>query len=166
MRGSRRGAGSRGNTARGHDQHRRQCGHESSPHPAHPPEDRQISERSQSRARPGGREAARQPHPPPLSHQPAAAGHFGCGTGRLVQGPALEHFLTARWGMHNAFFGRPVYLPNTHPRRPLYRADLLHGEDDLVTAAGLPPPLESRLSRPRRPRATLGPCSTGVLINS
>ncbi|MFF1302450.1 DUF2071 domain-containing protein [Streptomyces sp. NPDC058307] len=37
-----------------------------------------------------------------------------------------EHFRTARWGMHNAFFGgpeRPAHLPDDHPRRPLYRAE-------------------------------------------
>ncbi|MFD3696937.1 YqjF family protein [Streptomyces sp. NPDC058646] len=53
---------------------------------------------------------------------------------------ALEHFLTARWGMHSTFFGRPLYLPNTHPRWPLHRAELLDCDEDLVTAAGLPAP--------------------------
>ncbi len=44
--------------------------------------------------------------------------------GEAVDGPTeLEHFLTARWGMHGVFFGRPMYLPNAHPRWPLYRAD-------------------------------------------
>jgi len=76
---------------------------------------------------------------------------------------ALEHFLTARWGMHNAFFGQPVYLPNTHPRWPLHRAELLGFEDELVAAAGLPPltgepvsvlyspGVPVRLGRPARP---------------
>jgi uncharacterized protein YqjF (DUF2071 family) len=60
--------------------------------------------------------------------------------GAAVEEPtALEHFLTARWGMHNAFFGRPLYLPSTHPRWPLHRAELLGLEEELVTAAGLPP---------------------------
>ena len=31
---------------------------------------------------------------------------------RIEEPTELEHFLTARWGMHNTFFGRPVYLPN------------------------------------------------------
>ncbi|MET7573336.1 DUF2071 domain-containing protein [Streptomyces sp. NPDC005492] len=61
--------------------------------------------------------------------------------GERVQVPTeLEHFLTARWGMHSAFFGRSRYLPNTHPRWPLHRADLLHCEENLVTTAGLPAP--------------------------
>ena len=62
-------------------------------------------------------------------------------TGERVGRPSeLEDFLTARWGMHNAFFGRPVYLPNAHPRWPLHRAELLECDEDLVTAAGLPAP--------------------------
>ncbi|MFG2533103.1 YqjF family protein [Streptomyces sp. NPDC048516] len=60
---------------------------------------------------------------------------------RIEEPTPLEHFLTARWGMHNAFFGRPVYLPNAHPRWPLHRAELLDCEDELVTAAGLPSPV-------------------------
>lgn len=58
----------------------------------------------------------------------------------------LEHFLTARWGMHNAFFGRPVYLPNAHPRWPLHRAELLSLDEDVVTAAGLARPLGDPVS--------------------
>ncbi|SDD26141.1 YqjF family protein [Streptomyces prasinopilosus] len=76
---------------------------------------------------------------------------------------ALEHFLTARWGLHGAFFGRSVYLPNTHPRWPLHRAELIECEEDLVTAAGLPEPVgapvsvlyspgvPARFGRPARP---------------
>ncbi|MFF7157368.1 DUF2071 domain-containing protein [Streptomyces sp. NPDC008139] len=58
----------------------------------------------------------------------------------------LEHFLTARWGMHNAFFGRPVYLPNAHPRWPLHHAELLSLDEDVVTAAGLARPLGDPVS--------------------
>ncbi|AVZ76889.1 hypothetical protein SLUN_36615 [Streptomyces lunaelactis] len=61
--------------------------------------------------------------------------------GEPVEAPSeLEHFLTARWGMHNTFFGRSLYLPNTHPRWPLHRADLIECDEDLVAAAGLPQP--------------------------
>jgi uncharacterized protein YqjF (DUF2071 family) len=58
----------------------------------------------------------------------------------IAEPTELEHFLTARWGMHSTFFGRPMYLPNTHPRWPLHRADVLECEEDLVVAAGLPEP--------------------------
>ncbi|MBB5937452.1 DUF2071 domain-containing protein [Streptomyces zagrosensis] len=59
---------------------------------------------------------------------------MGCcwaGTGGGRPGPpierptAREHFLTARWGMHNTFFGRQTYLPNNHPQGPLHRAELV-----------------------------------------
>jgi uncharacterized protein len=64
-----------------------------------------------------------------------------------VQDPTdLEHFLTARWGMHNTFLGRQMYLPNTHPRWPLHRADLVECEEDLITAAGLPEPVGDPVS--------------------
>jgi uncharacterized protein YqjF (DUF2071 family) len=52
----------------------------------------------------------------------------------------LEHFLTARWGLHSAFLDRPLYLPNIHPRWPLHRAELVSCEEELVGAAGLRPP--------------------------
>lgn len=61
--------------------------------------------------------------------------------GDAVREPTgVEHFLTARWGMHAAFFGRSLYLPNTHPRWPLHRAELLHCDESLITAAGLDAP--------------------------
>lgn len=61
--------------------------------------------------------------------------------GEAVERPSeLDHFLTARWGMHNAFFGRPVYLRNVHPPWSLHRAELLECDEDLVAAAGLPAP--------------------------
>ncbi|WP_405647874.1 YqjF family protein [Streptomyces uncialis] len=59
--------------------------------------------------------------------------------GRVGEPTELEHFLTARWGMHNAFPRGVAYLPNDHPRWPLYRAELLECQDGLVAAAGLPP---------------------------
>jgi hypothetical protein len=46
----------------------------------------------------------------------------------------LEHFLTARWGLHL----RGLYLPNEHRPWPLRQARLLAWDDVLVSAAGLP----------------------------
>jgi uncharacterized protein YqjF (DUF2071 family) len=67
--------------------------------------------------------------------------------GEQVEDPTeLEHFLTARWGIHSAFFGRSRYLPNTHPRWPLHRAELLHCEENLVATAGLPAPVGAPVS--------------------
>ncbi|MFG3040946.1 YqjF family protein [Streptomyces sp. NPDC048330] len=65
---------------------------------------------------------------------------------RIEEPTALEHFLTARWGMHSSFLGRPLYLPNTHPRWPLHRARLLSLDEDLLAAGGLPSPLGEPVS--------------------
>ncbi|MEI5524826.1 DUF2071 domain-containing protein [Streptomyces brasiliscabiei] len=97
-------------------------------------------------------------------------GPRGAGTRIVVRvgGPideptGLEHFLTARWGMHGAFFGRSMFLPNAHPRWPLHRAELVECEEDLLAAAGLPAPVgqpvsvlyspgvPARFGRPARP---------------
>ncbi len=59
--------------------------------------------------------------------------------GEPVEQPTeLEHFVTARWGLHNDWFGRGLFLPNAHPRWSLHRAELLQCDEDLVSAAGLP----------------------------
>nr|WP_297428545.1 DUF2071 domain-containing protein [uncultured Actinotalea sp.] len=50
----------------------------------------------------------------------------------------LEHFLTARWGLHTHHLGRTLYVPNTHAPWPLQRAELLHLDETLVAACGLP----------------------------
>lgn len=52
----------------------------------------------------------------------------------------LELFLTARWGLHVSWYDRTRYLPNEHPAWPLHRAELLHLDDGLVAAAGVPAP--------------------------
>jgi uncharacterized protein len=59
----------------------------------------------------------------------------------------LEHFLTARWGLHAAWYrGRTFYLPNEHPRWPLHRARLIWLEENLLNAAGLPAPAAGPVS--------------------
>ena len=66
---------------------------------------------------------------------------------RVTQPSALEQFLTARWGLHAAWYGgRTIYLPNEHPRWVLYRATLVHLEENLIQAAGLPPPRSGPVS--------------------
>ncbi|ROQ63679.1 hypothetical protein EDD93_6425 [Streptomyces sp. 840.1] len=82
---------------------------------------------------------------------------------RIAEPTELEHFLTARWGMHNAFFGGVAHLPNHHPRWPLHRAELTVCQENLIEAAGLPAPRDApvsvlyspgvpvRLGRPARP---------------
>ncbi|MFF5176193.1 YqjF family protein [Micromonospora sp. NPDC000089] len=59
----------------------------------------------------------------------------------IAEPTGLEHFLTARWGLHTRAYGHTLHLPNVHPRWPLHRAELLHLDDELVAAAGLPAPV-------------------------
>jgi uncharacterized protein len=55
----------------------------------------------------------------------------------LTSGP-LEHFLTARWGLHVVRGGRTWYLPNEHAVWPLRRTELLGFSDDgLLASVGL-----------------------------
>jgi len=50
----------------------------------------------------------------------------------------LQHFLTARFGLHTSVLGRTLWVPNTHGPWPLREARALLVQDELVTAAGLP----------------------------
>jgi uncharacterized protein YqjF (DUF2071 family) len=55
----------------------------------------------------------------------------------LSPGP-LEHFLTARWGLHVARAGRTLYLPNEHPAWVLRAATLTAFEEHgLLASVGL-----------------------------
>lgn len=66
---------------------------------------------------------------------------------RIGQISNLERFLTARWGLHAAWYGGVLrYLPNQHPPWPLYQAALLRLEESLIAAAGLPPPAGAPVS--------------------
>jgi len=56
----------------------------------------------------------------------------------VVRDDPLADFLTARWALHTRAWGATRYLPNTHPRWPLQRAELLELDDDLLAAAGFP----------------------------
>lgn len=52
---------------------------------------------------------------------------------------AVEHFLTARWGLYSQWYGRLVYAPIAHEPWPLHRAELLELDDELMAAADLSP---------------------------
>jgi uncharacterized protein YqjF (DUF2071 family) len=49
----------------------------------------------------------------------------------------LSIHLTARFGLHTRLLGRTIYLPNTHPDWPLYRARLTSLDDQLIAATGI-----------------------------
>jgi uncharacterized protein YqjF (DUF2071 family) len=70
-----------------------------------------------------------------------AASRMVVRAGRAIAEPTpLEHFVTARWGLHVRAYGRTLYLPNEHPRWPLHEATLQHLDEDLVSRTGLPAP--------------------------
>ena len=74
----------------------------------------------------------------------------------------LDRFLTARWGLFaTTRRGRFRYAPVDHPAWPLRHAEVLHLDDRLVAAAGLPQPegeprvrwspgVDVRIGRPTR----------------
>jgi uncharacterized protein YqjF (DUF2071 family) len=76
-----------------------------------------------------------------LSRPRPAENQMTVRVGAAVTDPTpLEHFVTARWGLHTRAWGRTLHLPNEHPRWPLFRASLEHLDDSLITATGLPAP--------------------------
>jgi len=53
----------------------------------------------------------------------------------------LVRFLTARWGLiSSTWSGRLLYAPVDHPDWPMFRAEVVHLNDHLLAAAGLPEP--------------------------
>jgi len=62
---------------------------------------------------------------------------IGVTVGEPVTPTPLEDRLTARWGMHASWRGRPVWLPNRHEAWPLHTARLTELDDSLVAAAGI-----------------------------
>jgi uncharacterized protein YqjF (DUF2071 family) len=52
----------------------------------------------------------------------------------------LDHYLTARWGLFSTPRHGLSYARALHEPWPLHRGELLHLDDQLVAAAGLPPP--------------------------
>ncbi len=58
--------------------------------------------------------------------------------GRLDEPTDLEHFLTARFGLHTRSLGRTLWVPNSHGPWPLREARATRVDDAFVAAAGLP----------------------------
>jgi uncharacterized protein len=95
------------------------------------------------------------------SRRRRASGSFTVRRGPAITDPTpLEHFLTARWGLHTRAWGRTLHLPNEHPQWPLHRATLEHLDETLIAATGLPAPAVppvSVLSSPGVPVTFGGP---------
>jgi uncharacterized protein YqjF (DUF2071 family) len=63
--------------------------------------------------------------------------------GNHIEAEPIDHFLTARWGLHSRWYGTTAYVPITHEPWPLQAAELLELDDGLVEAVGLPQPVGS-----------------------
>jgi uncharacterized protein len=48
----------------------------------------------------------------------------------LTEPSELEHFLTARWGLHTSWYGRSIYLPNVHEAWPVRAAECVDLVED------------------------------------
>ncbi len=50
----------------------------------------------------------------------------------------VDHFLSARWGLHSRVLGRTLYVPNRHAPWPVHDAEVLAIDDRLMASVGLP----------------------------
>lgn len=50
----------------------------------------------------------------------------------------LDHFVSARWGLHTSVLGLPLYVPNHHEPWPLHDAEALEVDDGLLASVGFP----------------------------
>jgi uncharacterized protein YqjF (DUF2071 family) len=57
----------------------------------------------------------------------------------------LDYWLTGRWRAYSTIAGRLTRVPVQHQPWPLWEAELLHLEETLLAAAGLPEPTEEPL---------------------
>lgn len=71
---------------------------------------------------------------------PGARGrsHLSLRVGPPREPTDLDHFLSARWGLHTTVLGRTLYVPNQHGRWPIHDAEVEALDDDLVASVGLP----------------------------
>lgn len=66
-----------------------------------------------------------------------ARSHVAVEVGEPREPSLLDHFLTARWGLHVRRFGRTLYVPNEHPPWALHTARVLALDDELLRSVGL-----------------------------
>lgn len=71
-----------------------------------------------------------------------AASHVVLRPGGPADAGDLEHFLTARWGLHVAHLGRTWFVPNAHPPWPLRTAEVVALDDGLRASVGLGHPTD------------------------
>ena len=59
--------------------------------------------------------------------------------GEAVEPTPLEVWLTARWGAHTRKAGRTWWIPNAHEPWPLFAAEIVELDDDLLDASKVQP---------------------------
>ncbi len=67
-----------------------------------------------------------------------ASSHIAIRAGARRESTALDDFLSARWGLHVRWWGRTLYVPNTHEAWPVHDAEVLALDDGLMASVGLP----------------------------
>ena len=76
------------------------------------------------------------------------AGHdITVAPGEPCEGTELDHWLSGRWRGWTRVAGRYCTVPAEHPPWPLYEATVVHLEESLLDAHGLPRPAEPPLAR-------------------
>ena len=67
-----------------------------------------------------------------------ASSHIVVRAGARRESTRLDDFLSARWGLHQRWWGRTLYVPNTHEPWPVHDAEVLALDDGLMASVGLP----------------------------
>ena len=67
-----------------------------------------------------------------------ASSHVVVRAGGARDSTELDHFVSARWGLHTRWSGRTLYVPNRHETWPVHDAEVLALDDGLMASVGLP----------------------------
>lgn len=67
-----------------------------------------------------------------------AESHIVVRAGDRRESTELDHFVSARWGLHVRWWGRTLYVPNHHGAWPVHDAEVLALDDTLMASVGLP----------------------------
>ena len=63
--------------------------------------------------------------------------HIVIRAGARRESTEVDHFVTARWGLHVRWWARTLYIPNRHEVWPVHDAEVLALDDQLLASAGL-----------------------------
>ena len=68
----------------------------------------------------------------------AAASHVVVRAGARRESTEVDEFVSARWGLHQRWWGRTLHVPNAHEPWPVHDAEVLALDDGLLASVGLP----------------------------